>query len=175
MGRISDETRRRNEEAIRAAMDRLLRGQLPAAGRLDLSMLATEAGVTRTGFYPKRNRDGSTRQGPYQHLAEEFERRLNALKAAGDVIDPRTGQIERLKEVNAKLKNRLSQQESQIGDLIAFKQLAMSRIAAQHLEIERLRVQAARPGVVRQLPQPRKQTSNSLPEGTRTAPHGSCS
>ncbi len=61
--------------------------------------------------------------------------------------------------------NALSQQESQIGDLIAFKQLAMSRIAAQHLEIERLREQAAGAGNVRRLPAAR----------TSTAPFGSCS
>ncbi|MFB8777954.1 hypothetical protein [Streptomyces broussonetiae] len=79
MARISDETRTRNEQAIRAAMDRMLRGELPPGGKCDLKTLAAEAGVTRTGFYPKKNRDGTERPGPYQHLGEEFERRLRAL------------------------------------------------------------------------------------------------
>ncbi|MFD3658868.1 hypothetical protein [Streptomyces sp. NPDC058620] len=72
MGRISDTDRTRNEAAIRAAMDRLLRGELPPGGRCDLKTLAAEAGVTRTGFYPKKDRNGSVREGPYQHLSDEF-------------------------------------------------------------------------------------------------------
>lgn len=89
MGRISDSDRARNEEAIRAAMDRMLRGELPPGGKCDLKTLAMESGITRTGFYPKKNRDGTTRPGPYQHLAEEFERRLTALQQAGEIVDPR--------------------------------------------------------------------------------------
>lgn len=81
-------TRGRNEEAIRAAMDRLLRGDLPPGRKCDLKTLAQEAGVTRTGFYPKKNRDGTTRPGLYQHLAEEFGRRLQARHHAGEVFDP---------------------------------------------------------------------------------------
>jgi hypothetical protein len=76
MTRLTEQDKARNEQAIRAAMDRLLRGDLPPGGRCDLKTLATEAGVTRTGFYPKNNRDGTARPGPYQHLAEEFERRF---------------------------------------------------------------------------------------------------
>ncbi|WP_329473068.1 hypothetical protein [Streptomyces sp. NBC_01723] len=84
-------------------MDRLLRGELPPGGRCDLKTLAAEAGVTRTGFYPKKNRDGTTRPGLYQHL-EEFERRLKAQRDAGKAHDPRTSQIERLKAQVAELK-----------------------------------------------------------------------
>lgn len=151
MGRISEQTRARNVDAIRAAMDRLLRGELPPGGKADLSTLAAEAGVTRTAFYPKKNRDGSTRPGPYQHLAEEFERRLRDLQNAGEVVDPRDAQIVRLKEANVKLKERLGEQESELDALTAFKQLALSRIAAQHLEIERLRAQASGPANVTRL------------------------
>lgn len=57
MGRISDSYRARNENAIRAAMDRLMRGELPPGGKCDLKTLARESGVTRTGFYPKKNRE----------------------------------------------------------------------------------------------------------------------
>jgi len=139
MGRISEDTRGRNEEAIRAAMDRLLRGDLPLGGKCDLKTLASEAGVPRTAFYPKKNRDGTARPGPYQHLAQEFERRLAALRHAGIVPDPRVAQMERLKEANAALKTRLEQRDAELETLKDFKQRALSRIAAQHLEIERLR------------------------------------
>ncbi|SCF69375.1 hypothetical protein [Streptomyces sp. Ncost-T10-10d] len=165
MGRISEDTRTRNEEAIRAAMDRLLRGDLPASGKCDLRTLASEAGVPRTAFYSKKNRDGTARPGPYQHLAQEFERRLAALRDAGTVLDPRAAQVERLKEANATLKARLDQRDAELESLKDFKQRALSQIAAQHLEIERLREQAAAIGNVRRVP--------AAPRGT--APYGSCS
>ncbi|WP_330315650.1 hypothetical protein [Streptomyces platensis] len=143
MGRISEEPRKQKEDAIRASMDRLLRGELPSGGKFDLSTLAAEAGVTRTAFYPKKNRDGTVRPGPYQHLAEEFERRLKLLQEAGTVVDPRAAQIQRLKDKNAKLEERLVIQNAELDELNEFKQLALSRIAAQHLEIERLRAEKA--------------------------------
>ncbi|RMB79406.1 hypothetical protein CTZ28_45765 [Streptomyces shenzhenensis] len=144
MGRISEDTQARNEEAIRAAMDRLLRGNLSPGGKCDLRALASEAGVPRTAFHAEKNRDGTARPGPYQHLAQEFERHLSALRGAGSVPDPRTAQIEKLKD---------------------FKRRALSQIAAQHLEIERLREQAAAVGNVGRLPSGR----------SGTAPYRSCS
>lgn len=95
MARPTAVDRIRNEAAIRAAMERLLSGDLPPGGKPDIKALAASAGVTRTGFYPKKNRDGTVRPGPYQHLAEEFERRLAALHEAGVSPDPRVAQIER--------------------------------------------------------------------------------
>lgn len=165
MGRISDSHRARNEDAIRAAMDRLLRGELPPGGKCDLKALALESGVTRTGFYPKKNRDGTTRPGPYQHLAEEFERRLAVLQEAGEIVDPRAAQIERLKAQVAELKDRVAKRDETVAELTAFKTLAVSRLAAQHTEIERLREQAAALGNVRRLPTAR----------SGSAPYGSCS
>lgn len=118
----------------------------------DLKTLAAEASVTRTAFYPKKNRDGTTRPGPYQHLAEEFERRLRTLQEAGEVIDPRTAQIERFKAKVTELKERLAQRDETIAELTTFKELALSRLAAQHDEIVRLRQQAAALSNVRRLP-----------------------
>ncbi|MGW2542590.1 hypothetical protein ACWC5I_17360 [Kitasatospora sp. NPDC001574] len=159
MGRITAQTRTRNEEAIRAAMERLLRGELPSRGRCDLKTLAAEADVPRTAFYPKKNRDGSSRPGPYQHLADEFTRRLAAQQDAGTAPDPRDMQVARLKTTNAELARRLRDKDEQLQELIGFKQLALSRIAAQHLEIERLRrlhepnrPRTAAPRVLRVLP-----------------------
>ncbi|UQA91122.1 hypothetical protein [Streptomyces halobius] len=162
MPRISTDTRARNEEAIRAAMDRLLRGELPSGGRCDIKTLAAEAGVPRTGFYAKRNRDGSERRGPYQHLAEEFERRLKALQDAGTVPDPRDGQIARLKEDNAALRDRVSARDAEIAELKTSRQRALSQITAQDAELQRLRRQLES-GTVRRLPAP------------GPAPFGSCS
>lgn len=82
MARLSQEQRHHNEAAIRAAMDRLLRGEIPPGGGCDIRTLAV-AGVTRTGFYAKGDRPG-----PHQHLTEEFERRLAALQQAGQIPDP---------------------------------------------------------------------------------------
>ncbi|GGL17344.1 hypothetical protein GCM10010094_92810 [Streptomyces flaveus] len=139
MGRITDTERARNEAAVRSAMDRLLRGELPAGRGCDLKTLAAEAGVTRTGFYPKKDRDGTVREGPYQYLGDEFVRRLRALQEAGTAPDPRDAQIQRLKTQNAELKTRLAARDKTIEDLTAFKRLALSRIAAQHDEIMHLR------------------------------------
>ncbi|MBM7168469.1 hypothetical protein JQK87_08585 [Streptomyces sp. G44] len=168
MGRISDTDRTHNEEAIRAAMDRLLRGELPPGGRCDLKTLAAEAGVTRTGFYPKKDRDGTVREGPYQHLGDEFVRRLAALRQAGEMPDPRDAQIERLKAQNAELRDRVADRDETIEALIAFKKLALSRLAAQHDEIMHLRSPQPTP----ELPPPGKLTA--IP-GTRTAVIGTCS
>ena len=141
MARLSGDDKARNEEAVRAAMDRLLRGELPPGGRMDLKTLAAEAGVTRTGFYPKKNRDGTDRPGPYQHLAEEFERRLRVKQEAGEVLDPRDAQIERLKAEVAELRKRVTARDAKVDELTAFQTLAVSRIAAQQAEITRLRMQ----------------------------------
>ncbi|MEV6803188.1 hypothetical protein [Streptomyces sp. NPDC051132] len=164
MARISEADRARNEETIRAAMDRLLRGELPPSGKCDLKTLAAEAGVTRTGFYPKKNRDGTTRPGPYQHLAEEFERRLQALQDAGQIPDPRAGQIERLKAEVMELKDRITARDAKIRELESFRAQAVSQLAAQYEEITRLRGQstlAAQEDNIRRLPGGASRTTHS--------------
>ncbi|WEP00732.1 hypothetical protein A6P39_041900 (plasmid) [Streptomyces sp. FXJ1.172] len=102
---------------------------------------------------------------PYQHLAEEFERRLKALHKAGQIVDPRAAQIDRLKAQVAELKERLAKRDEALAELTAFKTLAISRLTAQHEEIEHLREQAAAVGNVCCLPAAR----------SSTAPYGSCS
>ncbi|MGA5442209.1 hypothetical protein ACPCKW_22190 [Streptomyces griseoincarnatus] len=165
MARLTEEDKARNEAAIRSAMEQILSGNLPPGGKADLKTLAVLAGVTRTGFYPKKNRDGTPRPGAYQHLAEEFERRVKQLQGAGEIVDPRAAQIERLKRHNAELKERLTKRDAKIAELTEFQTLAISRLAAQHEEIERLRTQLALGGNVRSLPAP----------ASGTAPYGSCS
>ncbi|SHN32770.1 coiled-coil domain-containing protein [Actinacidiphila paucisporea] len=139
--RISADGRARNEQAVRVAMDRLLRGEVPAGGHVDLKTLVAEAGIPRTGFYAKRNRDGTVRRGPYQHLAEEFDRRLQRLREVGMVPDPRDSQIERQRQANDALRERLRRRDAEIAELKAFRQRTLSQLAAQDAELQRLRGQ----------------------------------
>ncbi|MER5532631.1 hypothetical protein [Streptomyces mirabilis] len=53
--------------------------------------------------------------------------------------EPREARIERLTAQNPDLKDRVTDRDATIGELIEFKELALSRLAAQHDEIMRLR------------------------------------
>lgn len=128
--RITAAQRIDNENRIRAAMGRLLRGEIPPGGSCDIKTLALSAGVDRTAFYGTR---------PYAHLRTEFEHRLQQLQQDGETPDPKTAQIERLKTQVEKLKNNLAQANSTIQELTDFRSQALARIAAQHDEILRLR------------------------------------
>jgi hypothetical protein len=130
--RTTAEQRRHAEQRIRAAADALLRGDIPADGKCDITTLARQARVSRAALYRT-----------YPHLKEEFERRLTAIRAAGTAPDPRDAQITRLKAHNDELRQKLANRDAAIRDLEQFKTLAVSRLAAQHDEISRLRRQAA--------------------------------
>ncbi|MGW2541292.1 hypothetical protein ACWC5I_10565 [Kitasatospora sp. NPDC001574] len=107
-----------------------MRGGIPPGGRCDVQTLAAESQVARAAFYGGR---------PYEHLRKEFERRIAALRDSGEIPDPRDAQIARLKEANDKLKARLAAGEEKEAEHDRFRKLALSRLAAQHDEIERLR------------------------------------
>ena len=139
--RISERQRRQTEDRIRAAADRLLGGQLPAGGRCDVQTLAQDAGVSRAALY-----------STYRHLKDEFERRREQLRNAGQISDPREAQIDRLQTQIAQLTKRVADRDQQITELKAFRIEAVSRLAAQHDELLRLRQQTAQAGQVRRLP-----------------------
>lgn len=141
--RLTAQQRHQNETRIRAAIDRLLQGQIPPGGRCDIKTLAREAGVDRTAFYGTR---------PYAHLREEFEARLEAMHAAGDLPDPRDAQINRLKNEVATLRQRNSRQDATITKLTELHAEVLSRLAAQHDEITRLRRHGDQAARVRCLP-----------------------
>src|SRR6266542_2185511 len=141
--RISAAQRTENENRIRAAMDRLLRGEIPPGGKCDIKTLAREAGVDRTAFYGSR---------PYAQLRAEFEQRLEELRNAGERPEPRDAQIARLKDEIARLKERLAQSDATISELADFRGQALARIAAQHNEITRLRQEAHLAAGIRRLP-----------------------
>jgi hypothetical protein len=130
--RTTAEQRRQAEQRIRAAADALLRGDIPPDGKCDITTLARQAGVSRAALYRT-----------YPHLKEEFERRLAAVHASGTAPDPRDAQVNRLRAQNDDLRQKLAGRDAAIRDLEQFKELALSRLAAQHDEITRLRRQAA--------------------------------
>ena len=47
--RITADQRAANEDRIRAAIDRLLRGEIPSGGRCDIKTLARESGFSELG------------------------------------------------------------------------------------------------------------------------------
>lgn len=126
--------------AVAQAIDRLLRGQIPPGGACDITTLAWESGVSRAALYRT-----------YSHLKAEFERRLEQMRADGHLLDPRAAQISRLKDDNARLRERLRERDQQVAELIDFKTLAVSRLHARHTEITRLRAALARDQNVRLL------------------------
>lgn len=146
--RITAAQRVENENRIRAAMDRLLRGEIPPGGACDIKSLALAAGVDRTAFYGDR---------PYAHLRTEFEHRLQQLHHAGQTPDPKTAQVKRLKADVDKLRSQLAQSNSTIEELTGFRTQALARIAAQHEEIQRLRTVANSNANVTRLPATRQQ------------------
>lgn len=145
--RITAAQRVQNENRIRTAMDRLLRGEIPPDGGCDIKTLASQAGVDRTAFYGNR---------PYAHLRVEFEHRLQRRQRDGETPDPKIAQIHRLKAEIDKLKTRLAQAESNNEQLTDFRTQALARIAAQHDEIQRLRTAASSASTVTRLPSTRQ-------------------
>ena len=141
--RISAEQRQQNETRIRAAMDRLLSGEIPPGGKCDIKTLAREAAVDRVAFYGTR---------PYARLREEFETRLQARQQAGDLPDRRDSQIARLKDEITTLTQRLADRQHAITGLRDFKNRALAQLASQHDEITRLRSQNEQAAKVRLLP-----------------------
>ncbi|MGW5689022.1 hypothetical protein [Nonomuraea sp. NPDC003754] len=138
--RLTDEQRHLIEARIRAAMDRLLAGNLPAGRKCDIKTLAAEAGISRNSLYTT-----------YEHLKNEFEERKARLQADGQITDPRDAQIDRLKKVLERHRALLEEKEAELSELRAFKIQAISAIAAQYDELERLRRQLSRPAKVAEL------------------------
>lgn len=160
--RLTAAQRAANENKIRAAIDRLLRGEIPAGGRCDIQSLARAAGVDRTAFYGNR---------PYAHLRVEFEQRLEQLHQAGDRPDPREAQITRLKDEVTSLRERLAQCTDTIDELTDLRTQALGRLAAQHDEIIRLRASLAASTAVARLPR-RRATPPSAHAADKTTLQG---
>ncbi len=136
---VPDDKRQQAEHRIRVAAAALLAGDIPDGGRCDITTLARQAGVSRATLYRS-----------YPHLKQQFEHDMAATVASGGHPDPRDAQITRLKAELAALKTRCAGQDQAITALEDQRTLALSRLAAQHDEIQRLRA-AAGTGNVRDL------------------------
>jgi chromosome segregation ATPase len=135
--RITQEQRGQIEERIRAAMDRLLRGDIPPGAKCDVKTLANESGVSRAAIY-----------STYLHLKEEFEHRRDQLGESSGSTDPREAQIARLKHQVGQLRSRIEKRDEELEQLKGFRVVALSRLAAQHDEITRLRATVSNRGNV---------------------------
>lgn len=131
--RLSKQQRQANETRIRAVMDRLLAGHIPAGANCDLTTLARQANVDRAAFYGNR---------PYALLRKEFEHRLQQLREAGQTPNPHDAQLARLKTQLSQVTDRVARRDHTIAELTEFKNRALSQLAAQHEEITRLRAVA---------------------------------
>lgn len=140
--RLSARQRQANETRIRAVMDRLLAGHVPAGANCDVSTLARLAGIDRAAFYGTR---------PYAPLREEFEQRLHSIREAGQTPNPHQAQLTALKATIAGNTDRLTRRDRTIAELTDFKNHALSRLAAHHEEITRLRAAVASAGNLRVL------------------------
>jgi AcrR family transcriptional regulator len=126
--RVPDVQRREVEQRIRAAAAALLVGSIPPGGHCDITTLARQAGVSRATLYRS-----------YPDLKQQFEQQIAQAAARGQHPDPRDAQIAALKARNDRLQQRLDTAQSATAELLEFQQLALSRLAAQHQEIARLR------------------------------------
>jgi hypothetical protein len=125
---LSHQQRDQIERRIRAAIDRLLAGQIPSGGACDVKTLAREAGISRASLYRT-----------WGHLKDEFEKRRAAAWAAGQQPDPREARITRLRDLNHRLTGKLARTHTQCNRLKERHQLLLSVLAAKDDELERLR------------------------------------
>ncbi|MCX4546476.1 hypothetical protein [Streptomyces sp. NBC_01565] len=125
---LSQDQRDQTERRIRAAIDRLLAGQIPPGGACDVKTLAREAGISRASLYRT-----------WGHLKDEFEQRRAAAWAAGHQPDPREARIARLRDLNQRLTSKLARTHTEFNQLKERHQLLLSVLAAKDNELQRLR------------------------------------
>ncbi|MEU5547163.1 hypothetical protein AB0G85_33105 [Streptomyces sioyaensis] len=131
---LSHQQRDQIERRIRAAIDRLLAGQIPPGGACDVKTLAREAGISRASLYRT-----------WGHLKDEFEQRRAAAWAAGQQPDPREARIARLRDLNQRLTGKLAHTHThthtELTQLKERHRLLLSVLAAKDDELQRLRRQ----------------------------------
>lgn len=127
---LSQGQREQAERRVRAAIDRLLAGQIPTGGACDVKTLAREAGISRASLYRT-----------WGHLKDEFEQRRAAAWAAGQQPDPREARMARLRDLNERLTSKLARTHAEFTGLKAKYSLLLSELAAKDDELQRLRRQ----------------------------------
>lgn len=131
------------ETRIRTAIGQLLGGDIPDGLKCDVKSLCALAGVPRATLYRT-----------YPHLKAEFDRQRDAAQQSGQQPDQRLARIDRLKTEIVDLRARLACRDGEITELKALRDVALSRLAAQHEEITALRtqLQSANHAKIRTLP-----------------------
>lgn len=124
----AEERHTETESRIRAAMARLLGGDIPEGLNCDVKSLCMLSGVPRATLYRR-----------YPHIKAEFEHARSDAETAGLQPDPRLAQIERLKAEIIDLQKRLNRGDAEVAELRKFRAAALSRLTAQHDEVTSLR------------------------------------
>ncbi|MFK0259093.1 hypothetical protein [Streptomyces sp. NPDC090445] len=125
---LSQQQRDQIERRIRAAIDRLLAGQIPPGGACDVQTLAREADISRASLYRT-----------WSHLKDEFEKRRAALWAAGQQPAPCEARIARLRDLNQRLTGKLARTHTALTQVKERHRLLLFVQAAKDDELQRLR------------------------------------
>ncbi|MHA7295197.1 hypothetical protein [Arthrobacter sp. HLT1-21] len=116
------------EDRIRAAIRRLLDGEVPPGMKRDIASLCSLANVSRATMYRT-----------YPHLKAEFEQQRSLRDKGGPSPSSPPEQQQRLQSERTRLQFRLAETARKVRELENFKELALSRLAAQNEELLRLR------------------------------------
>lgn len=116
------------EDRIRAAIQTLLADDIPIGMNRDITSLCALAGVPRATMYRT-----------YPHLKAIFEEQRSHLQDAAPATDTGAETRQKIRSENDRLQLKLTAMTSKVLELEYFKSTALSRLAAQHEEILRLR------------------------------------
>lgn len=114
------------EDRIRAAIQKLLADEIPIGMNRDITSLCALAGVPRATMYRT-----------YPHLKAIFEEQRSHQQDTATNTDAGTHQ--KIPSEKDRLQLKLTAMTTKVHELEHFKSTALSRLAAQHEEILRLR------------------------------------
>ncbi|WP_193096853.1 hypothetical protein [Brevibacterium sp. FME17] len=116
------------ENRIRAAIQTLLADEIPIGMNRDITSLCDLAGVPRATMYRT-----------YPHLKAIFEEQRLHLQDATPATNTGADTRQKVRPENDRLQLKLAAMTNKVHELEYFKSTALSRLAAQHEEILRLR------------------------------------
>lgn len=116
------------EQRILAAIQTLLADEIPNGMNRDITSLCALAGVPRATMYRT-----------YPHLKAIFEEQRSHLQDATPTTNTSADTRRKIRLENDRLQLKLAAMTNKVHELEYFKSTALSRLAAQHEEILRLR------------------------------------